>query len=338
MTVLVGSHGDFLLHDTGPRHPERAARLRAVSAGIAGSGILEDVVEFEPRPASTEEIGLVHDQGYVSALAGLCAKGGGYLDADTVVSRSSMAAASRAAGAGLDAVERLRRGEGQAAFLAVRPPGHHAEQARAMGFCLFNNVAITAALLAGQGERVVVIDWDAHHGNGTQDAFYKRSDVLYVSIHQYPFYPGTGALDEIGAGPGAGATVNIPVPAGTSGDTYRLALDTVVVPVVEAFGPSWVVLSAGFDAHRDDPLTDLGLSAGDFADLTARSVALCPPGRRIAFLEGGYDLAALEHSIAAAVAALGGEVMRPEPVTTSSSVSAEASGVVAAARRLHLGQ
>ena len=142
-----------------------------------------------------------------------------------------------------------------------------------MGFCLFNNVAVTAGLLAAQGERVMVLDWDAHHGNGTQELFYERPDVLYVSLHQFPFYPGTGSLSEVGAGDGRGATVNLPFPAGTAGDTYRLAFDEVVVPLAEEFAPSWLLVSAGFDAHRDDPLTDLGLTAGDFVDLTVEAIA-----------------------------------------------------------------
>ena len=182
-----------------------------------------------------------------------------------------------------------------------------------MGFCLFNNVAVTAAGLAAGGERVLIVDWDAHHGNGTQATFYGRADVCYVSLHQYPLYPGTGALAETGAGAGVGATVNVPLPGGTSGDAYREALDSVVAPVAERFAPDWVLISAGFDAHRSDPLTDLGLSAGDFADLTRQTMSLAPPGRRIVFLEGGYDLAALALSAGACVAALTGEGYRPEP-------------------------
>ena len=199
-----------------------------------------------------------------------------------------------------------------------------------MGFCLINNVAVTAAHLRARGDSALVVDWDAHHGNGTQAIFFDDPGVLYVSMHEWPLYPGTGRIDEIGSGPGTGTTLNFPFPAGTTGDAYLDAVDSVVAPAAERFRPDWVLVSAGFDAHRDDPLTDLGLAAGDYADLTARVVALAPAGRVITFLEGGYDLGALQTSVAATASALVGGHLRPEPATSGGPGRA----VVSAAQEL----
>jgi acetoin utilization deacetylase AcuC-like enzyme len=291
--VLLFTHDCLLEHDAGAWHPERPARLRAVLRGLDASGLSDGLERVAPRPATNDELARVHAPELVAALERFCAEGGGELDADTIAVPASWQAARLAAGAGLSAIEALDRGEAPSAFCAVRPPGHHATPKRPMGFCLFNNVAITAATLAARGERVLVVDWDAHHGNGTQDAFYDDPRVLFISMHQYPFYPGSGALTETGRGAGLGATINLPFPAGTPGDTYRAAIEEVVVPAAERFRPTWVLVSAGFDGHRDDPLTDLGLSAGDYVDLTARVVALAAPGRCLAILEGGYELDAL---------------------------------------------
>jgi len=184
-----------------------------------------------------------------------------------------------------------------------------------MGFCLLNNVAVTATALADAGERVAIVDIDAHHGNGTQEAFFGDGRVLFASCHQWPLYPGTGAADEVGTGEGEGTTINVPLPAGAAGNTYRHALDALIVPAVERFAPDWLLVSAGFDAHRADPLTDLGLSSGDYADLMERLTALVSRGRLVAFLEGGYDLGALADSAGAVVAAALGIRHRPESST-----------------------
>lgn len=316
MRVLCESHPAFAAHHAGPGHPERPERLTAALAGIESLGLGDELVRVEPRRATVEEVAAVHDRAFVDALGRFCADGGGRIDADTAAGEESWDAALLAVGAGLDAVGRLRDGEADAAFCVVRPPGHHATPGRAMGFCLLNNLAVCAASLVAEGERVVIVDWDAHHGNGTQDAFWSDPGVLYVSMHQWPLYPGTGRLEDTGEGPGAGLTVNFPLPPGATGDVYGAAFDDVVVPAAEAFDPTWVLVSAGFDAHRACPLTSLGLSAGDYADLGRRSAALAPAGCCVAFLEGGYDLVALEESVAAFVGALAGVDHRPEPATT----------------------
>jgi acetoin utilization deacetylase AcuC-like enzyme len=307
MTVLLATHPAFAEHVTGPHHPECPARLIAVARGCSDPGLAGALTPVEPRLATRDELELVHPSWYLDKLEALSAAGGGWIDADTATSAASARAAALAAGAGLAAVEALRRGEAEAAFCAVRPPGHHATRRTAMGFCLVSNVAVVAATLAAAGERVWIFDIDAHHGNGTQDVFYDRSDVLFVSTHQWPLYPGTGRRTETGAGAGAGATMNIPLPAGATGDVYLRAFDELVAPLVETFAPSWLLISAGFDAHRDDPLTDLGLTAGDFGALVARATELVPPGRTVAMLEGGYDLDALTASTRALLGVLAGE-------------------------------
>ncbi|HTN80831.1 MAG TPA: histone deacetylase [Acidimicrobiales bacterium] len=316
MAILFATHPRFRDHATGPGHPERPARLDAVLAGAEWGGVVDDLVHLEPRAATREEMERVHPARYLDALERLCQSGGGRIDPDTRASEASWEAACLGAGAGLASIETLDGAGASAAFCAVRPPGHHATPTRAMGFCLVNNVAITAAALAARGERVVIVDFDAHHGNGTQDCFYADPRVLYVSFHEYPLYPGTGAISEVGEGAGRGTTINFPFPAGTTGDSYRAAIDEVLLGAIERFEPTWMILSAGFDAHRRDPLTGLALSAGDFADITARLIPLVPSGRRIAFLEGGYDLQALADSTAACLGALAGLDHHPEQPTS----------------------
>ena len=316
MATLLYADPRFAEHATFAGHPERPERIAAVDRGVAACPARDDLVAVEPRHATLDELAIVHDRGYLEALDRFCADGGGSLDPDTVAVPASWDVACLAAGSGLDAVRRLRAGEGDTAFLAVRPPGHHATPTRAMGFCLLNNVAVSAARLAADGERVLVVDIDAHHGNGTQDAFWDDPRVTYVSIHQHPMYPGTGMIHDTG-GPGApGATVNVPVPAHAAGDVYRRMVDEIVVPLAERTAATWLLLSTGFDAHRADPLTGLGLSSGDYHDLTARLLTCVPAGRSLVFLEGGYDLDAVTASTAATLAAMSGIDHRPEAATS----------------------
>src|SRR3984893_14273989 len=285
--LLVASDPVFAEHDTGRGHPERPVRLEAVMAGVARAGLDDALRPLAVRPATAEELERARSRAHLDEVRALCERGGGAIDADTVVSGRSWEAAVTAAGSGLAAAEALERGDGDAASRALRPGG---------------------------GQRVAGVDFDAHHGNGTQDVFYRDPRVLYVSLHQWPLYPGTGRLDDTGRDAGAGTTCNLPLPAGTTGDVYLAALDDVIIPVVERFEPHWLLLSAGFDGHRADPLTGLSLAADDFGLIPARRAALVPAGRRIAFLEGGYDLDALTRSVATTLPSLVGAVApREEP-------------------------
>ncbi len=315
-----------------PGHPERPGRVDAAAAGVAALHLDGDRVDVESRAATIDELATVHELAYLRHLEAFCESGGGQLDPDTYAGPRSWEAARRAAGAGLAAVDALATGAGDVAFVAARPPGHHAPADRAMGFCLLNNVAVAAARLADAGERVMIVDWDVHHGNGTQAVFWDDDRVLYVSTHQDGLYPGTGAFEEIGGPRAPGLTVNVPLPAGATGDVVGSALSEVAGPVADGFGPTWVLVSAGFDAHRSDPLADLGLSSGDFAHLATIVRGFAPASGRLAFfLEGGYDLDAVRESVAATLAAVTGADHRAEPATTGGP----GSSAVARARAIH---
>ena len=287
-------HPLFEGHDPGYGHPERPARYAAVERAVAAAGApVESAVE-----APRGDLEQVHDAAYLSAVERLAAAGGGHLDPDTAVNDASFRAAALASGAALAAVDAVIDGEIERAFCGGRPPGHHAERARAMGFCLINHAAVAAAhARRSSAARVAILDWDAHHGNGTQAIFYDDPSVLYVSLHQWPFYPGTGSADQRGAGAAEGATVNVPVPAGIGEADYLELFDQVALPAVRSFAPDLLIVSAGFDAHRDDPLCSLGLTSGAFARMT-ESVADIGSGQ-VFVLEGGYDLDALEESVLA---------------------------------------
>jgi acetoin utilization deacetylase AcuC-like enzyme len=296
-----------LEHDTGP-HPEGPGRIPAIEAELERRGWLG----FERRDAPAvdpEVLAAVHPPAYVDSVREMSEGGGGSFDADTVASPGSYDAALHAAGGACALVDALVAGEAPTGFCGLRPPGHHAEEARAMGFCLFNNVAVAAqyALDHLGLSRVFVLDWDVHHGNGTNDIFYSRSDVLFASIHQWPLYPGTGQLCDTGIGAGEGFSMNLAVPSGSGDATWLPLVEHVVVPAAREFAPELILVSAGFDAHAADPLATCRLSEESFAAMARWVVSLgssldVPVG---AVLEGGYDLDALAGSVAATLAVLG---------------------------------
>ncbi len=331
VTLLWLSHPRCVDHEAGERHPERPARLGAVMAGLEQSGAHDEVVVRRPRPVERHELLRVHSPELVDTVERLAEAGGGRLDADTAMNAASLEAAQLAAGAGLDAVDALLAEEATTAFCAVRPPGHHATADQSMGFCLFNNIAVTAAALRARGERVAIVDFDVHHGNGTQDIFARDPEVLFVSLHQHPLYPGSGAVTDMGEGGGLGATVNLPVPPGSTGELYRAAFDTIVGPAVDRFAPTWLLISAGFDGHRRDPLAEVDLTAGDYREFVRFLRQLVGPARAVVFLEGGYDLEALTESTAAVVAGLVDLDHEAEPPSAGGS----SSDVVAHAAHLH---
>jgi acetoin utilization deacetylase AcuC-like enzyme len=329
VSVLFSTHPAYLDHIAGREHPERPARLGAVIEGARDAAVADALVALEPRHATRDELERVHPAAYLDNLERICAAGGGKLDEDTRVVEASWNAATLAAGAGLAAIEALQRGEAgaSAAFCAVRPPGHHATVRQSMGFCVISNVAVAARYLTDRGEKVMIVDYDAHHGNGTQDVFYADPNVLYVSFHQWPLYPGTGSAREVGEGDGLGTTLNLPMPLYATGDRYLAAIDGIVTDVAKTFSPTWIIISAGFDAHRNDPITDLGLSAGDYQLINERLLQFAPAGRRLVMLEGGYDLDALRMSSAATLSAMLGRNYQPEAPTSGGPGEFVASGV-----------
>ena len=308
-TALV-AHPACLEHFAGPGHPERPERVAHLLAHLDETGLADELVSIVPPRAPLEALARVHDPALLRAIPAACARGRARLDeGDTYVCGESWEAALRASGGVLEAVERVHARDLDSAFVAVRPPGHHAERDRAMGFCLVNHVAVAAAhLRAVHGlERVAVIDWDVHHGNGTQHLFERDAHVFYASLHQFPHYPGTGAADERGLGEGEGATLNCPLPAGSGPSEWLAAFEGRVLPALEAFAPQFVLVSAGYDAHRDDPLSGTRLDEASYAAMTRGALELAARtagGRLVLVLEGGYALDATARSAAASLAAL----------------------------------
>lgn len=299
--VAVFSDTRYLDHRGPASHPEAPARLAAVEEALAARE--SDLVRRPVREACDDELLAVHPRAHLRTLREAAQRAPTRLDADTFASSASETVARLAAGAAVDAALCVARGEARSAFAAVRPPGHHAEADRAMGFCLLNNVAVAArALIKNGAERLLIFDWDVHHGNGTQHLFESERDIVYVSTHQYPFYPGTGAVGEIGVGRGEGATINVPLPEGSGDDEYRGAVERVVVPVAETLRPDMILVSCGLDAHRDDPLGGMAVSGAGYRAMAAtlRELAntLCG-GRLIYVLEGGYSAQGLCEGTAA---------------------------------------
>jgi len=308
----------YLEHDTGD-HVENSRRLVEAMSYLKEAGIEEKLTCLPPRPALVEELGMIHTPEYISYVKSKAEKGGGWLDPDTVMSPKSYEAALYAAGGLLVAVEEVMKGKVDNGFALVRPPGHHAMRDRAMGFCIFNNLAIAAkfALSKFNLNRVLIADFDVHHGNGTQDAFYSDPQVLYFSTHQYPFYPGTGWMDETGMGEGEGTTVNFPMAAGWGDGEYLRAFNEVLVPLARRFQPQLILVSAGFDAHWADHMAMMRVSVKGFAQmemiLKELAAELCQ-GRLVFTLEGGYNLRVVSSSIKAVFDVLLGNSEIDDPV------------------------
>ncbi|WP_455370378.1 histone deacetylase family protein [Petrachloros mirabilis] len=303
-------HPAYLEHDMGAGHPESPDRLRAIMQQLEQSGTAAQLLKITPRKAEDEWITLVHTAKYVAALNRCTPTSGRVsLDPDTSMSPGSLNAAYLAAGGALAAVDAIMSQQVDHVFCAVRPPGHHAEAGRAMGFCLFNNVAIAARYVQKNYglKRVLIVDWDVHHGNGTQHSFEDDPTILFFSTHQYPHYPGTGRAMERGTGAGEGFTINVPMEAGEGDEAYHTIFLKSLVPAADDFKPEFVIISAGFDAHRDDPLASMGLTEAGYADLTGIVAGIArrhAQGRILSSLEGGYNLTALSASVDAHIKAL----------------------------------
>jgi acetoin utilization deacetylase AcuC-like enzyme len=310
------AHPEYRRHITAPGHPERPERLEAIEALLRRTPLWDAFDHPEPEPADDEILAGVHTRQYIRTVREVAASGGGLLDPDTPVGPASYAVARRAVGGALLAVDTAAGRGGETAFALLRPPGHHAGAAAGRGFCIFNNAAFAArrSLDAHAARRVFILDWDVHHGNGTQEIFYSDPAVVFCSLHQEAWFPGTGALEETGDGPGEGTTINIPLPAGIGDGGYQHLFEEVVLPLLRAVAPGLIVISAGFDAHHADPLGGMVMTApgfGRLARLTREAAGSTPV---VALLEGGYDLNALATSVAATLEGLTGvEAGLPPP-------------------------
>jgi len=331
----------YLKHDTG-EHVENGGRLEAIISHLEETGLKKQLTLIKPRPASVEELALVHTKQHISYIRGVAKRGGGWIDADTVMSPDSYDVALYAAGGVIAAAEAVMEGKVNSAFALVRPPGHHATRHQAMGFCLFNNIAITTeqAMAQYKLERILIIDFDVHHGNGTQENFYDRPEVMYISTHEYPFYPGTGSVSETGRGLGRGTTVNIPLPAGCGDNEYLRAFKQVIAPAARRFKPQLILVSAGYDTHWADGLALMQLSVSGFGKI-ARIISdlaseLCD-GRLAFTLEGGYHLTALAASVKATLDVLLGNTSTDDPLgqPSSGATAPEIDRLLSSIREIH---
>ncbi len=329
----------FLEHEE-EGHPESPERLREIMHVLEETNLLPRLIALEPIPATNAQLEAVHTPDHIARVKSLIARGGGHFDADTYVSSRSLEAARLAAGALVRAVDVVMANEVDNAFALVRPPGHHATHSRAMGFCLFNNIAVATqhALDKHKLDRVLIVDYDVHHGNGTQDIFYNTSHVLYFSTHQYPHYPGTGNWDEIGEGDGVGFTVNVPLSPRVGDEGYQRIFDDLLFPLAERYRPQLVLVSVGYDAHWRDSLAMENLSIAGYGALARTLVELARAqcaGRIVFTLEGGYDLPALTHGVAATFYALLGDAEIPDPLGPSPRASRAVDDYVEQLKGIH---